>query len=62
MTEEPTPSNRRALVGLVLMAVLFLGVWYVVSALRHSAALQDCYSSGRRDCVTIDSNGAHVNR
>lgn len=44
------------------MAALFGGVWFVVSELHRSAALQDCYASSRRDCVTIDSTGAHANR
>ncbi len=44
------------------MAALFAGGWFVLNELRRSAALQDCYASGRRDCVTIDGTGTHVNR
>jgi hypothetical protein len=50
------------LVGLALVAALFAGVWFVMTELRRSAALQNCYASGRRDCVTIDTTGAHANR
>ena len=62
MTEPPPHARLRSLVGFVLLAALFAGCWFVMSELRQSSRLQDCYASGRRDCVTIDSNGAHVNR
>lgn len=62
MNDEPPRSRVRFLVGLALAAVLFAGVWFVMTELRRSAALQNCYASGRRDCVTIDSTGAHTNR
>jgi hypothetical protein len=50
------------MLGLVIFAALFGGVWFVMSELRASARLQECYASGRRDCVTIDGTGAHTNR
>ncbi len=62
MTQDPGPSRLRSLVGLVLVAALFACVWWVMTQLRRSAALQDCYASGRTNCVTIDSSGAHPNR
>ena len=63
VTEEPPPSKRlRSLVGLALLAALFAGVWFVMTELRRSAQLQDCYASGRTNCVTIDSTGAHTKR
>ena len=62
MSEERPDTRMRSLVGLVVVVALFSGVWYVMTALRQSAALENCYASGRRDCVTIDSNGARVNR
>lgn len=62
MSEEPPASRMRSLVGLALVAALFAGVWFVMSELRKSAALQDCYASGRTNCVTIDSSGAHATR
>lgn len=61
MTDRQPGSRVRSLAGLVLVAVLFAGVWFVMTELRRSAALQDCFASGRRNCVTIDSNGAHPN-
>lgn len=62
MTVEPSGSRLRSLVGLALVAALFAGVWLVMTELRRSARLQDCYTSGRTNCVTIDSNGTHVTR
>ena len=62
MTEQPQSARWRSLVGLVLVAALFAGVWFVMAQLRRSAALQDCYASGRTNCVTIDSTGAHPAR
>jgi hypothetical protein len=43
----------RSLVGLALIAVLILGVWFVMQQLRHAASLQDCVASGRTNCVPI---------
>ena len=62
MSEGPSSNRLRSLVGLALLAALFVGAWFVLSALRRSAALQDCYASGRRDWVTIDGTGTHVKR
>lgn len=62
MTQDPGPSRLRSLVGLALVVALFAGVWFVMTQLRRSAALQDCYASGRTNCVIIDSTGAHPNR
>ena len=61
MSEEPSNNRLRSLVGLALDHDR-LSVWFVLNELRRSAALQDCYASGRRDCVTIDGTGTHVNR
>ena len=62
MSEGPSSNRLRSLVGLALLAALFAGGWFVLNELRRSAALQDCYASGRRECVTIDGTGTHVNR
>lgn len=61
MSEEPSNNRLRSLVGLALDHDRLSG-WFVLNELRRSAALQDCYASGRRDCVTIDGTGTHVNR
>ena len=51
MSEERPDARIRSLVGFVVVVALFSGVWYVMTALRRSAALENCYASGRRDCV-----------
>ena len=56
------PRRLRSLLGFAILAALFVGVWFVLAQLRASVRLQDCYASGRRDCVTIDRDGAHANR
>ena len=61
MSDQPPKNHLRSLLGLALAAMVFAGVWFVFDHLRRSAALEDCYASGRRNCVTIDSNGAHMN-
>lgn len=60
LTEQPPNSRLRSMVGLALLAALFAGVWFVMTELRRSARLQDCYASGRTNCVTIDGTGAHT--
>jgi hypothetical protein len=57
MTEEEDPkaSPWRAVVGLGLIVVLVLGVLFVMHELQHAAAIQDCVSSGRTNCVPITS-------
>lgn len=62
MTEEPGSSPWRSLVGLLLVVAAVGGVWFVMTELRRSAQLQDCFASGRTNCVTIDSGGAHPTR
>jgi hypothetical protein len=53
--DEEKNSPLRALVGLGLIVVLIVGVLFVMQQLRHAAAVQDCVSSGRTNCVPIDA-------
>ncbi|HEY4041762.1 MAG TPA: hypothetical protein VGM32_07940 [Rhodopila sp.] len=56
MAEEEPESGRgplRTLVGLGLIAVLIVGVLFMIQQLRHAAAIQDCVASGRTDCAPI---------
>jgi hypothetical protein len=55
---QPEPESNsplRAVVGLALIAVLILGVLFVVQQLRHASAIQDCVASGRTNCAPIGS-------
>ena len=47
------PSPLRAAVGLGLLLALIVGVLFIVSQLRHAAAVQDCVASGRTNCAPI---------
>ena len=50
-------SNRRNVIGLVVVLVLAGLGWLLVHELQAKAKLEDCMLSGRRDCVPItDSN------
>ena len=51
--EQGGGSPWRAVVGLGLIAVLIVGVLFVMQQLRHAAAIQDCVASGRRDCAPV---------
>jgi hypothetical protein len=58
MAEEEPEGGRqggplRTLVGLGLIAVLIVGVLFMIQQLRHAAAIQDCVASGRTDCAPI---------
>lgn len=44
----------RPLVGLLVIVVLGIAVWFVVQQLRQSAAMQDCLASGRTNCAPIN--------
>ena len=51
--DDPKPSPLRTIVGLGLIAVLILGMLFVVQQLRHATAIQDCVASGRTNCAPI---------
>ena len=46
-------SNRRNIVGLVVVLVLAGLGWLLVHELQAKAKIEDCMLSGRRDCVPI---------
>ena len=49
--EDGSSSSRSAIGALVLLMVLVLvGLW-IIDALRHVDALQDCVLQGRTNCV-----------
>ncbi len=54
--DDPPPSSPwRALVGLVVLVLAGIGVWYMVQQLQKSAAMQDCLASGRTNCAPINA-------
>jgi hypothetical protein len=46
-------SRPRALIGLVVVAVLVVAAVYLVHALRNESKLEDCLMSGRSNCAPI---------
>ncbi len=54
MKEGSNISPWRSLAGLLLVVALFAVAWIVLSHLRRSAALQECFASGRTNCLPID--------
>ena len=52
---DPEPDSRRpAVLGLILVLVLVVAGYFLVTALRKNADLEDCLMSGRRNCAPID--------
>jgi hypothetical protein len=53
--DHPEQDNRRpAVIGLVVVLVLVVAAYFLVTALRQNADLEDCLMSGRRNCAPID--------
>ena len=48
-------SRRPALLGLALVLLLVVGAYFLVTALRKNAELEDCLMSGRRNCAPIEA-------
>lgn len=53
--DEQKSSPLRAVVGLGLIAVLIVGVLFIMHELQHAAAIQDCVASGRTNCAPISA-------
>jgi hypothetical protein len=47
-------SRRPAVIGLLVVLVLVVLGYFLVTALRQNANLEDCLMSGRRNCAPID--------
>jgi hypothetical protein len=55
MPDDPKGGPLRAIVGLGLIALLIVGMLFIMQQLRHVTALQDCVASGRTNCAPIAS-------
>ena len=52
---DPEPDSRRpAVIGLILVLALVVVGYYLVTALRQNATLEDCLMSGRKNCAPIE--------
>ena len=47
-------SRRPAVIGLLLVLALVVAAYFLVTALRNNAKLEDCLMSGRRNCAPIE--------
>lgn len=53
--DAPEPESRRgALIGLAVVLLLVVVAYFLVTALRENASMEDCLMSGRRNCAPID--------
>jgi hypothetical protein len=48
-------SRRPALIGLVVVLALVVAAYFLVTALRKNADLEDCLMSGRHNCAPIET-------
>jgi hypothetical protein len=56
--DESQPPRSRALIGLIVVALLVVAAVYLVHALREESQREDCLMSGRSNCAPIDVPGA----
>ena len=47
-------SRRPAVLGLLVILVLVVAGYFLVTALRDNAKLEDCLLSGRKNCAPIE--------
>ena len=47
-------SRRPAVIGLVVVLLLVVAGYFLMTALRQNATLEDCLYSGRRNCAQIE--------
>jgi hypothetical protein len=48
-------SRRPAVIGLIVVLALVVAGYFLVSALRQNADLEDCLMSGRKNCAPIET-------
>ena len=53
--QHPAPETRRpAVIGLFVVLALVVASYFLVTALRQNANLEDCLMSGRKNCAPIE--------
>jgi hypothetical protein len=55
---EDSNSQRAALIGLAICALLVLGGLLLVYELKKTSELQDCVMQGRTNCAPLDATSA----
>jgi hypothetical protein len=57
-SDEADPRTKPfGWVGLLVIAVLVVGGWFLITTLSDDCKMQDCIQSGRRNCAPIDTAG-----
>jgi hypothetical protein len=57
-SDEADPRTKPfGWVGLLVIAVLVVGGWFLITTLSDDGKMQDCIQSGRRNCAPIDTAG-----
>ncbi len=53
--DNSEPDTRRpAVIGLLLVLALVVAGYFLMTALRQNAQLEDCLMSGRKNCAPIE--------
>jgi hypothetical protein len=52
-------SRRPAVIGLLVILALVVAGYFLMTALRNNAKLEDCLMSGRKNCAPIDVPARH---
>jgi hypothetical protein len=52
--DDSQPPRSRALIGLIVVALLVVAAVYLVHALREESQREDCLMSGRSNCAPIE--------
>jgi hypothetical protein len=54
--QDPGPDSRRpAVIGLIVVLALVVAGYFLMTALRQNANLEDCLMSGRKNCAPIEA-------
>jgi hypothetical protein len=57
-SDEADPRTKPfGWVGLLVIAVLVVGGWFLITPLSDDGKMQDCIQSGRRNCAPVDTVG-----
>ena len=53
--DNPGPDSRRgAVIGLIVVLALVVVGYFLMTALRDNANLEDCLMSGRHNCAPLE--------
>ena len=53
--DPKSDSRRPAVVGLIVVLMLVVAGYFLMTALRQNASLEDCLMSGRKNCAPLET-------